>query len=126
MDKPGGPRSARICAGLQSRTRDRGRHDGDGDHLAGRVTAGDDDERRGPSAAPSANSKKPIFEGALVQTGAPGQARPSLFRPLSPLGKHEGPPTGSPRNFLFQLGNFGAGEEIRTLDPNLGKVMLYP
>jgi len=21
---------------------------------------------------------------------------------------------------------FGAGEEIRTLDPNLGKVMLYP
>ena len=26
---------------------------------------------------------------------------------------------------LFRLLNFGAGEEIRTLDPNLGKVVLY-
>ncbi len=24
------------------------------------------------------------------------------------------------------VGRIGAGEEIRTLDPNLGKVMLYP
>jgi len=24
------------------------------------------------------------------------------------------------------LSNFGAGEGIRTLDPNLGKVVLYP
>ncbi len=24
------------------------------------------------------------------------------------------------------LGKFGAGEGIRTLDPNLGKVVLYP
>jgi hypothetical protein len=24
------------------------------------------------------------------------------------------------------LGNLGAGEGIRTLDPNLGKVVLYP
>ena len=26
----------------------------------------------------------------------------------------------------FRLSLTGAGEEIRTLDPNLGKVMLYP
>ena len=25
-----------------------------------------------------------------------------------------------------QIGSFGAGEGIRTLDPNLGKVVLYP
>ena len=27
---------------------------------------------------------------------------------------------------LQSLENFGAGEGIRTLDPNLGKVVLYP
>ena len=27
---------------------------------------------------------------------------------------------------LFFLEKFGAGEGIRTLDPNLGKVVLYP
>jgi hypothetical protein len=27
---------------------------------------------------------------------------------------------------LISLGKFGAGEGIRTLDPNLGKVVLYP
>ena len=27
---------------------------------------------------------------------------------------------------LIEKGNFGAGEGIRTLDPNLGKVVLYP
>ena len=30
------------------------------------------------------------------------------------------------RNLLGLQDQFGAGEEIRTLDPNLGKVMLYP
>jgi hypothetical protein len=29
-------------------------------------------------------------------------------------------------NALISLGKFGAGEGIRTLDPNLGKVVLYP
>ena len=28
--------------------------------------------------------------------------------------------------YLISLGKFGAGEGIRTLDPNLGKVVLYP
>ncbi len=27
---------------------------------------------------------------------------------------------------LIRLDKFGAGEGIRTLDPNLGKVVLYP
>jgi hypothetical protein len=27
---------------------------------------------------------------------------------------------------LILLANFGAGDEIRTHDPNLGKVVLYP
>ena len=30
------------------------------------------------------------------------------------------------RKSLISLGEFGAGEGIRTLDPNLGKVVLYP
>ena len=35
----------------------------------------------------------------------------------------------APKGFyksLNSLREFGAGEGIRTLDPNLGKVMLYP
>ena len=36
--------------------------------------------------------------------------------------KHKSP--GEPR--LRKLGKNGAGEAIRTLDPNLGKVVLYP
>jgi hypothetical protein len=30
------------------------------------------------------------------------------------------------RKPLLMFRNFGAGEGIRTLDPNLGKVVLYP
>jgi hypothetical protein len=30
------------------------------------------------------------------------------------------------RNRLFSTWIFGAGDEIRTHDPNLGKVVLYP
>ena len=33
---------------------------------------------------------------------------------------------GPCRNSLIYKEDFGAGEGIRTLDPNLGKVMLYP
>src|SRR5476649_719631 len=43
------------------------------------------------------------------------------------------PPSGKqkfrgilPRNRLSPLGKVGAGEGIRTLDPDLGKVVLYP
>ncbi len=36
------------------------------------------------------------------------------------------PPGGRPFKQLFLLRKYGAGEGIRTLDPNLGKVVLYP
>jgi hypothetical protein len=34
--------------------------------------------------------------------------------------------SGCPKANIFILGENGAGEAIRTLDPNLGKVVLYP
>ena len=38
----------------------------------------------------------------------------------------ERPPEGGLVWRWYRTLQFGAGEEIRTLDPNLGKVMLYP
>lgn len=35
-------------------------------------------------------------------------------------------PSGALRSFRHRPEVFGAGEGIRTLDPNLGKVVLYP
>jgi hypothetical protein len=35
-------------------------------------------------------------------------------------------PKRAPANFLISFKKSGAGEGIRTLDPNLGKVVLYP
>jgi|DEB0MinimDraft_12_1074336.scaffolds.fasta_scaffold32469_2 hypothetical protein len=40
--------------------------------------------------------------------------------------KTERPPEGGPVYVSKETNETGAGEEIRTLDPNLGKVMLYP
>jgi hypothetical protein len=40
--------------------------------------------------------------------------------------KTKKPPCGGLSYLLGILGEFGAGEGIRTLDPNLGKVVLYP
>ena len=39
-----------------------------------------------------------------------------------PAANAKGPPEGDPCLVRFSI---GAGEEIRTLDPNLGKVVLY-
>ena len=60
----------------------------------------------------------------------PLQSAPCCFPHASPVsradaGKQEAAPTGS-RKQLNSFRNFGAGEGIRTLDPNLGKVVLYP
>ena len=54
----------------------------------------------------------------------------SCFPPASPLsskrpGKQRAP-RETPSKTLKSLLIFGAGEGIRTLDPNLGKVVLYP
>ena len=47
--------------------------------------------------------------------------------PVSPsrAGKQKTARKGRSKQLIF-LRKFGAGEGIRTLDPNLGKVMLYP
>ena len=44
--------------------------------------------------------------------------------PTAPLGKQKAVPKDRLNRFNF-LEKIGAGEEIRTLDPNLGKVVLY-
>jgi hypothetical protein len=44
--------------------------------------------------------------------------------PTAPLGKQKAVPKDRLNRFNFQE-KIGAGEEIRTLDPNLGKVVLY-
>ena len=51
---------------------------------------------------------------------------PPASPPLPPVpGKQKTAPKGR-CNPLISLRQFGAGEGIRTLDPNLGKVVLYP
>ncbi len=45
------------------------------------------------------------------------------------FGRAQTKPAASPQLFdktMFLLEKLGAGERIRTVDPNLGKVMLYP
>jgi 2-hydroxychromene-2-carboxylate isomerase len=69
---------------------------------------------------------------ALMARGGFGSVRepaPCCFPTASPVlegvsGKQGAAPRGRPNRFNF-LEKFGAGEEIRTLDPNLGKVVLY-
>jgi hypothetical protein len=52
------------------------------------------------------------------------------FPPASPNGRirpgKQKAPRRVPLNILILLDPTGAGDEIRTHDPNLGKVMLYP
>jgi hypothetical protein len=51
----------------------------------------------------------------------------SIGTPVVPSAKSEAAATSLlASNFLFLLVKIGAGERIRTVDPNLGKVMLYP
>jgi hypothetical protein len=55
---------------------------------------------------------------------------PQLLPPASPR-RPTGPgkqktPRRAPSNCFIFLRKTGAGEAIRTLDPNLGKVVLYP
>jgi hypothetical protein len=50
---------------------------------------------------------------------------PSLFR-LTPYHHNKKPPEGGSLYLSEIVREIGAGEGIRTLDPNLGKVVLYP
>jgi len=56
----------------------------------------------------------PPILGTLLPPRFPGRNR---LRPY---------PERKPRNVLFLLGKTGAGEGIRTLDPNLGKTAIAP
>lgn len=91
-------------------------------------------------ASPSACSKRePVAHDCLPirqLTGhvdaAPHTKRngSNCFPPASPRsritpGKQKTPLRASAK-FLFLFDKTGAGEGIRTLDPNLGKVVLYP
>ena len=66
------------------------------------------------------------FSRALVTTCNPTVTAPSRAasapRDFTRTKTHKSP--GEPR--LGSFGENGAGEAIRTLDPNLGKVVLYP
>ena len=65
-----------------------------------------------------------------MDAGSTPQLPPNRFRIASVLitdaswkqGDREGPR----RKLFFPANKSGAGEGIRTLDPNLGKVVLYP
>ena len=63
-------------------------------------------------------------------TGLHQATRSSLCKPrecrLRQLTKAKRPPEGGRIDCLISLKKTGAGEAIRTLDPNLGKVVLYP
>jgi hypothetical protein len=58
--------------------------------------------------------------------GNPGPPE-SFANTLSPWPlTYDKPTQTSAFRHLSDVGRFGAGEGIRTLDPNLGKVVLYP
>ena len=62
--------------------------------------------------------------------GSPPHFASGCFPPASPIlraqaGKQKTAPKGRFKQ-LISLKEIGAGEGIRTLDPNLGKVVLYP
>ena len=51
---------------------------------------------------------------------------PPCFPHANPMPEKQKAPRRALLKQLRSLSQTGAGEEIRTLDPNLGKVMLYP
>ena len=59
-----------------------------------------------------------MHDAAGIVTGQ-DEARPVAYP------RQAGKPVKHPA-FVLNLGWIGAGEGIRTLDPNLGKVVLYP
>ena len=73
--------------------------------------------------------RRGLRESPIVRCGTLEFAS-SCFPPASPLCKEGLGKQQAPRRALVRclksLLIFGAGEGIRTLDPNLGKVVLYP
>jgi hypothetical protein len=78
----------------------------------------DADTDSGSGVIDQTSEHSPLGLLAAASLMLPGPTNP-------PLG-NETRPEGTTLTLLFLLENFGAGEGIRTLDPNLGKVVLYP
>src|SRR5262249_38750188 len=88
------------------------------------------------SAAPGQSSRSeglartaiPLFTAATVPpvhcSSARCRAGARVSRPASPPGPRQRRGDAGDLSFVFEKS--GAGEGIRTLDPNLGKVVLYP
>jgi hypothetical protein len=66
----------------------------------------------------------------LTPSPEPPQPAPGCFPSASPAWATRAGKQKRPRRTAFirlkSIRDFGAGEGIRTLDPNLGKVVLYP
>jgi hypothetical protein len=60
----------------------------------------------------------------IVQKSANGDRHRQSLSDLADSPREKAPE--GPEYYLILLGEDGAGEGIRTLDPNLGKVVLYP
>jgi hypothetical protein len=74
--------------------------------------------RRDRQAAGSrARGKRPVTTGSGLADGFPDQGGEAKTGPEVPKDRSK---------LLIYMINYGAGEGIRTLDPNLGKVVLYP
>ena len=84
-------------------------------------------------------SKRPNWEKMKIMPimgkGLPTKARNCLGSPSASVKKSKGkqkPPSKLEKRHYFTVKRWGltlqigAGEGIRTLDPNLGKVVLYP
>src|SRR5262249_18384223 len=84
-----------------------------------------------PAATPAAHGNPGFGELNMRKVaGSPLRSASACFPPASPVllsqpGKQESIPDGHNKQRIC-LRKFGAGEGIRTLDPNLGKVVLYP
>ena len=64
-----------------------------------------------------------VLVACLLVSGGPGLALPALTRLFT---GNMVRPAKAAHSLSFLKEYFGAGDEIRTHDPNLGKVMLYP
>ncbi len=81
--------------------------------------------RRRRSGRAASGATITITASATTRSSAAfAHTRAGPGRRLGDRGIRERPPKGAVR--IFGCGRIGAGEGIRTLDPNLGKVVLYP
>ena len=84
---------------------------------------------RGSAMHPNERRIKPAV-GPRIYAAAHNGIFANCFPPASPASADASGKQNRAESALFNklifLKNFGAGEGIRTLDPNLGKVVLYP